>query len=412
MHVSVPNQEKLHKKVVFYEGTDTLYEGYNLCYNSDYGSSDAAVNIGRAARLEKPSSTNVHAYAGVVAPESDGVVGPNKITIIEPTGSQCSIHTDANCTIDATELFLKPDSYAAGDTGSARIGLAAQTLDRSSTAGIVQARLAAPSAPRATDQECNSSTTFTGAIWDNFPLAELRKYPHLGTFLEYDPVFRPEQQIPERAEYTGGHNSVTDTHVASTTLAAIEHNLVLSQDSSATDNDAVAVQFPGPVTISGGKEWAFEVDYDLTTVTDADMESFVGLLEASTLGNAIPYQDAGAYATASDLIGFEIKVDDGNGLDVVYKAGADTVVTHQASAGAPVANTAITVGMYYNGTTIQPYINGTATTVISAADIADVTTDTFPAAIVAYLTMALKGDSGVQDGDDMNIRAFRVAQLA
>jgi len=403
------------KITVMYEGSDTLLNGYALCSNSDYGTAANEVRE-RMTRAEKPAAGNIHRFLGVVVGlGSGGKPGPCQVQLARPAGCLSQVYTSANCTIDSTWLYLQLDSYILGVCGPVRVAQAAQTVNRSSTNGLCLARLMDTDIPRPADQEANTSTTFTGAIWDNFPIADLRRNPHLGTWLEYDPTFRPEQQIPERAEYTGAHNSVTETHVAATTLAAIERNLVISEDASAADNDACAVQFPGPVTISGGKPWAFEVDFDVTTVTDDDMETFIGLMEASTLADEMPYSDGGAYAAAVDLIGFELKgvaTGGGAGLDSIYKAGADTVVTHQADVGTLVANTAVTAGMYYNGTTIAVYVNGTAKTVIAAADIADVTTDTFPAAVVGYLTAAIKGDSGVADGDDLNIRAFRVAQLA
>ena len=424
----VPGTGPEPKMKVYYEGTDTILNGYLLCSNTDYTAdaktlgmlSVAAIAAAtpareRYTRVEKPKIGNVHRFVGAVVGLGEaGRKGPCELDVAWPANAMADLYTDASCTIDTTVLFLQVGSYLAGASGVRRIGLAANTIDRSSTSGLVLAWLEPPDQLVAGTggQEINSSTTFTAAIWDYFPVAEMRRNPNLGTFIEYDPTFKIDSQIPERAEYTGSHNSVAETHVAATTMAAIERNLVLSQDASAADNDGVSVQFPGPVVISGGKPWAFEVDFDVATVTDTDINTFIGLHEAATLANGIPFQDGAAYATASDLIGFDIKASDGNSLDVIYKAGGDTVVAHQAGAGVPTAAAAITVAMHYNGTTIQPYVDGTAKTVISEDDIADITTDTFPAGVTAYLTAAVKADSGVADGDDLSIRAFRVIQMA
>ncbi len=396
-------------KQVRYLGTDTLRNGYNVCYNRDTGTA-ADVEPLRGFSVETPSATNLDDYAGVIV-SHDLIVGPATVTIAvpKPRGQVVQMWTDASVTVNTTDLYLQAGSYAAGSAGSRRIGRALQTVDRSSTAGTCQALLTGVLLSAGTAQDVGASTTFTSAIWANFPLAEMRANPALGTLLEFDPAANPAA-IPSFSKFAGANNSVT-AGVKAASLAETDQ-LVLSHDSGTADNDAVSLQMPGPIVLSGGKPWAMEVEYDLTTVTDADMESFVGLLDLSTLSNVIPYQDGGAFTAASNLVGFNVLVGDGNAIDVSYQAGGETTVIHDAGAGVPTANTAITVALYFDGTDIHVYIDGTSTAdPILAADIADLT-DVFPVGVTAYLSVAGKGDSGVADGDDINVRAFRVAQLA
>lgn len=141
------------KKRVWYSGTDTLYEGYNLCYDSDsitadgFNAADTAItaatsSLARNRVVEKPSQGNCNSYAGVVAPECDGFVGPGEITIIPP-GNVANVRMKLNCTINATYGTVTAGSYDMEGTGYWGEGTAKaiQTINRSSTAGLVQAEL-------------------------------------------------------------------------------------------------------------------------------------------------------------------------------------------------------------------------------------------------------------------------------
>jgi len=74
-----------------------------------------------------------------------------------------------------------------------------------------------------------------------------------------------------------------------------------------------------------------------------------------------------------------------------------------------VADTYFTVGLYYNGTTIQGYLNGVATgTAISADDIAAAD---FPSADILVPTLCMKEGTGAADVT-VTLDWIRVAQLA
>jgi len=141
---------------VWYSGTDTLKEGYALCY--DYNSQtdgfnldtdavidDSTVALGRRRVVEKPAVANCAYFAGVVAPEFEGFVGPGEIAIIPP-GNACNIWAagDADMeTNDKKTLTFSVDQYYfkyAGWPGEGT-ALVLQDVDRSSTAGLVQAYL-------------------------------------------------------------------------------------------------------------------------------------------------------------------------------------------------------------------------------------------------------------------------------
>lgn len=147
-HQVTYKSEKIEKKAVYFTGTDTLQEGYPLCYDADSGTA-ADVDYDRAVNVEKPASGNLEHFAGVVTEESAGTVGPAFITIHVPTvrGQKVKIWTDQNCVIDVNLLTLVADSYVAQEVGDSPIiiGQALQTIDRS-TPGPVLARLSLPQA--------------------------------------------------------------------------------------------------------------------------------------------------------------------------------------------------------------------------------------------------------------------------
>ena len=407
-HQATYKSEKVSLKAVYYTGADTLQEGYLLCYDADRGTAGNVDHL-RAVNVEKPADGNLDDFAGVVDEGFAGLTGPAFIKIHVPTadGQKVKIWVNKSVVVDDTDLYLTSGSYAASNSGRKHIGKAMQTVDRSTAAGPAQALLI--SSPREALRNPGASALFTDAIWSKFPLTDMRADPALGTFVEYEPN-EINNVIGTYATYS--HGDVTVAVIKAVSLAETDQ-FVLSHDAATADNEAGSAQFPGPITVSGAKPWAMEISLDVTTVTDADGEMLVGLTGLSTLGNAIPYQDGGAFTAALDLIVANIVVGDGNAIDITYQASGESTVVHDVGPGVPTANTAITIGFYYDGATIQIYVDGTNTAdPILASDIADVTSDVFPAAAVMYPTFAVKGESGSGDTDDLNIRAFRFAQLA
>lgn len=140
---------------VWYQGTDTIKNGYLLCANTDATASATTINqmavaaIAATARYperftfaEKPAYGNAHRFLGVVTGLGDaGKTGPCAVTLARPCGLEAEIYCNCACTIDRTVLYLQNGSYMAGSTGLRRIGLAAQTVDRSLTNGLVSSAL-------------------------------------------------------------------------------------------------------------------------------------------------------------------------------------------------------------------------------------------------------------------------------
>lgn len=158
------NSEALRKRVRF-EGTTTIYEGMPVCYNYDttdniLGYSGSAIsgttaeggqNEGKFMRVELASSANAMFFAGVVAGKAwDGLTGPRWIEIYVANGAIVPVRTNANCTVGATTLGLSSAAayLAAVNAGDDNppVAIAMETVDRSSTNGVVLAKVTAPSA--------------------------------------------------------------------------------------------------------------------------------------------------------------------------------------------------------------------------------------------------------------------------
>ena len=139
------NTEKVSKKRVYYTGTDTLYEGYPLCYDWDTttGGSDGESNPKRVLRVEQPKAANMDMLAGVVASGHGGKKGPCWLDIIEPdnwpTGRLVRAWTDVNCTQQATRLGLVGDTWAlqAASSSNPMVATSMETTNRSGVAGAV-----------------------------------------------------------------------------------------------------------------------------------------------------------------------------------------------------------------------------------------------------------------------------------
>jgi len=366
------------KAVDFYNGTGAevlLRGGYAVCYDQDYGTA-SAVDYTRAHRVLKPATANLKHFAGVLAPEMDGLVVPNgksqKVEILEASapGALCEVWTDQSVTLDTTRLYVENGSFAltnkpdSPNNESKCVAVAMQTVDRSSNNGVCQAKLVGlerteilpdVSAPA----ESRAATALpTAAIWDNFDLEAMRKDPLNGVLLEVD--FKRHGEAPD--------NTFTDAAESQgiSGLGVIGEYAGLGT----TDNQGFELQFLGnAITLSGAGKWALEARVKQSVITDARAGYFIGLGTKATLaGDQIA--DAGTLVDAH-CIGFQVKEADGDKIDVVYIETGSSQNEHAADWATQAADAYNTVGLYYNGVTIQMYLDGVAVgTAISAADIA------------------------------------------
>ena len=145
-------------KTVYYEGTSTIYEGMPVCYNWDTTTNwmggtassetsttaEGSQNEGKFIRVEDVSATNANAFAGVVRNASYcGTAGPKAVDIYIPNGAIVPVRTNLNCTVGVTPLAINSAEQCLTSPHAAGVivGVAWETVDRSTTDGIVLAKL-------------------------------------------------------------------------------------------------------------------------------------------------------------------------------------------------------------------------------------------------------------------------------
>ncbi len=420
MQITYKN-EKTSKKKVYYTGTDTLKAGYALCFDADAtrsaetnpaitAANDTALTAAneyseRATLVEKPSTSNLANFAGVVVEEYDNKVGPCALEIYCPVtrGQKVNAHCEESTTIDSTLLTLKAGSYALGgiNDGGPVVAKAMQTINRGTVAGLIQVLLVGLShnAVEGDVVNADSRTTVqlpTAAIWRNFDLDLLRRNPFAGAL--YDADFRRADDMPA--------NAYSD---ATANLSVNAEAVGALQLLGSADNDATEFQIPSPITVSGGKKWAFEARLKTNTVTGDDIGFFLGLLTGQELtGDLIA--DNGAAMIDSNHVGFQSFHADTTGIDVVYTAVGETPIIHDADVKAVTINVYTTLGMYFDGTDIRIFVDGVDTAdPILAADIVE-SGDDFPAATLLVPTVATK--NGAAEDDVVIYDWIRFAQEA
>ncbi len=98
---------------VWYGGSDALFQGEGVCYNTDYGTA-TAVNARRGNRVERPSSSNNNAFAGVAARDYSAKSGGQFIEINCPGSKGVMVALGANVAINTGIL-----SFTAGSGSEA-----------------------------------------------------------------------------------------------------------------------------------------------------------------------------------------------------------------------------------------------------------------------------------------------------
>jgi hypothetical protein len=158
-------------KRVYFEGSTAITEGMPLCYNFDTTSNvlgydkanstfgqtvvesattaEGYQNEGKFLRVEIPATANLQWFAGVVAPGNwCGSNGPKWIEIYVPNGAIVPVLAYLSAVVGKTAMAIMNGQTYFGNpnagmtNGAARwIAVAEETVDRSSTAGLVLARL-------------------------------------------------------------------------------------------------------------------------------------------------------------------------------------------------------------------------------------------------------------------------------
>lgn len=370
-------QEKTALKRVYYTGSDALLPGYALCYDRDEITATdenddaigvAAVSWGRHAWVEKPATGNLHNFAGIVAPGS-AKTGPGWIDIVEADGHSCEPYTTENCTIAVTHLTVVPASYKLGGVGDGLlVGVALQTLDRSSTNGTIQAILYQPNLltlPYGLAVPSATARNFSAAIWETCPWNEIvsgavRGHAYFNDFLgHYD--LAANQAITGLSEGISGFTDATGGAIITTPLTDEPYGAL--QLESTTDNEGAMIctgsGVVGNYVLSSTTKLWMEARFKKLNTTVTKMNVFVGFAEEALVATLGLIANTGEL-TDKDFVGFHNAEDGGATMDTTWNtaAGATSPVVEGAAAVPLVADTYKNVGMYCNGTTCYFYADG------------------------------------------------------
>jgi len=100
--VSVNGHEKLAqgiKQSVWYEGTDALFQGEGVCYNTDYGTATEA-DARRGHRVERPTVSNNTAFAGVAVADYSASSTGRAIEIYVPGSKSVPVALAVDTVLD------------------------------------------------------------------------------------------------------------------------------------------------------------------------------------------------------------------------------------------------------------------------------------------------------------------------
>ena len=182
---------KAQRISVYYEGTNTIYEGMAVCYNHDTTdnwtgvsgttetgtTAEGSQNEGKFIRVEEPSVANQRFFAGVVAGKKhENVVGPQVIEIYVPNGATVPVYTDRSVAIN-DKAYIEPALNTVANDGvedGPAVGFFDETIDRSSTAGLALCKLVGVSVSEITP----ASTLGIGLsplLWGDCPVEEIKK---------------------------------------------------------------------------------------------------------------------------------------------------------------------------------------------------------------------------------------------
>jgi len=356
-----------HRVRVYYEGTDTIYQGMLVCYNHDtttnwFGGSvantgevtassttaEGSQNVGKYVRVEKPSTSNKRFPAGVVCPGGwVGKAGPRAVDIYVPNGAIVPVYTDRSVTIN-DKAYLEPSAYTIPNDNVADgvcIGYFMETIDRSSTAGLALCKLQQP------DLESIASATTLGVglsplLWGDAPLAETAMNPSAG--INYFNDFMDEVDITDDDGWSLTQSNSTGTvHVEAVAAGGV---LEIDSAGSAADDSINAQLENCAVKPAAGANIWFEAR---VKVEDATQQYFIGLAAVDTTLMA-----SGALDDVSDKAGFfhAVASTDNKISSVTARTSADDATTDVASV---VDDTWMTIGFRITGLTqIEFYVNG------------------------------------------------------
>lgn len=366
----MPSEKHSYKRV-YYTGTDTIYNGYALCYDR-VGTTATVADWNRASWVEKPSSGNLDNFAGfAIGLPGTGKAGPCLLKIVDKSKRQLGIAYGVSAiTIGHTvgiRVIVGATGYHVWDSLGTTVGVARQTT--SAAGAVLVENESSPVTPvlRAYGALAGEGPAY--ALWEDCPWLEMMLDPTKGTiyFNNFVDGFQP---------FTGTSTTeVTDwiqTEVASgltqyKTDAALDAHGVLrvSSEAYASADDGITVMWRAtPWVTEDTKTLWFEARIKVTGAVTPD-QFFIGL--CNTLTSMHP---SGVIDDTVDKIGFYTH-SGSTTLTLEFITSKTTVQAATAAAATIAQNTWIKVGfkVTWSGSvqTVTPYVNGVAGTAHATA---------------------------------------------
>lgn len=354
-----------HRVRVYYEGSNTIYQGMLLNYNHDttdnwFGGSvsngevtasnttaEGSQNEGKFIRVEEPSEANKRFIAGVVCPGGwCGKSGPRVLDIYVPNGAIVPVRANASVVINERMYGVTGANtlvnIGARVTDVPCIGFFVETIDRS-TAGLALAKLQQP----VQDEVESASVLGVGLsplLWADAPKSGA-KDPGLG--VDFFDDFMGPQDVTSADGWVITQSNSTGVLVAEVDAAG---GVLGVSSAGALADDSVNVQLQNCcVKPAAGVNIWFEARIK---VSEADEQWAIGLAGADTSLIA-----AGIFDDVTDKILFGHHTGTADKICTINSDGA--IEDETADVADIVDDTWVTVGFKMTGITkIEYYVDG------------------------------------------------------
>lgn len=360
-----PPAEKHAYKKVFYTGTDTLYNGYVVCYDRDAGTA-ANAEWNRASWVEKPASGNLDNFAGfVVGLGGAGRAGPGLFKIVDKRVRQIGVAYGQGAIGIGVPVYIRADSYYVWAAFGTTVGTARQTT--TAAGEILVENESSPSTPIMSAYGALAGEGPSYALWEDCPWLEMLLNPTLGTtyFNDFVGGFQP---------ITGTSTTEVEDWIQTEVTSGLTQYLAdggsvlrVSSEAYASADDGITVMWRATTWVTEDtKTLWFEARVKMTDIDTTPDQFFVGL--CNTLTSMLP---SGVIDDTVDKIGFYSH--SGTTAATLEFITSKTAVQAQTTGAATGLSDGTYVKLGFKVTwsssvqTVTPYVNGVAGTAHATA---------------------------------------------
>ncbi len=251
-------------------------------------------------------------------------------------------------------------------------------------------------------------------IWGDCPWAAIRADPNKGIsmFDDFHTYGLRAETLTTVVDVTQGYVAFGSSGATITNDGSLNGAVVLTE---ATADESVALSTEAHaynMTQNGGALW-FEARIKTSTITTAEQNFFVGLMDTTALAVAVPMQVGGALTAAMDCIGFLRPELDLTTVNCVYQAGSVSPVEVNSDVGTLAVGTYIKLGFKF-----VPSYKGAAKLIYFVDNVQQATTKTvpnatgtdFPADVTLGPVCAMMM-GGTSSAETLTMDWWRLAQL-